>query len=83
LTIEIKYKISVSKDLKKIGMPNSKRIVDKLEKDLKENPDKGMPLKGEFEGLFKLRIGDYRVIYSKIKEGLLILRIGHRKNIYE
>lgn len=81
--MKIQYKASVLKDLLKIGMPASKRIVDKLEKDLKENPDKGIPLKGEFEGLFKLRIGDYRVIYTKRREGPLILKIGPRKNVYD
>ena len=83
MPIEIQYKESVSKDLKNIGMPNSKRVLDKLEKELKADPDKGLPLKGEFQGLFKLRIGDYRVIYSKMKNGVLVLRIGHRKNVYE
>ena len=79
---EIEYKESVLKDLRKIGMPNSRRIVTKLEKVLGSDPNAGVPLKGEFDGLFKLRIGDYRVIYSKIKNGVLILRIGHRSNVY-
>ena len=83
MAVEIEYKESVFKDLKKIGMPNSKGIVDKLEKDLKKDPDKGLPLKGEFEGLFKLRTGDYRAIYAKTKTGVLILRIAHRKKIYK
>ncbi|MCI0453398.1 MAG: type II toxin-antitoxin system RelE/ParE family toxin [Candidatus Dadabacteria bacterium] len=40
---------------------------------------------GEFKGLFKLRVGDYRVIYSVVhKEKLIIIYlIGHRCNIYE
>jgi mRNA interferase RelE/StbE len=82
LPAEIEYKASVLKDLKRIGMPNSKRIVDKLEKTLGSDPNAGLPLKGEFDGLFKLRIGDYRVIYSKTVNGVLILRIGHRSNVY-
>ena len=83
MAVEIEYKESVFKDLKKIGMPNAKRIVKKLEKELKANPDKGIPLKGEFEGLFKLRSGDYRVIYGKTENGILILRIAHRKKAYK
>ncbi len=80
---EIEYKASVFRDLKKIGLSEGGRIVDKLEKILKKNPDKGIPLKGEFAGLFKLRVGDYRVIYTKTKKGVLILRIGHRKKVYK
>jgi len=83
LAVKIDYKESVFKDLKKIGMPNAKRIVDKLEKELKKDSNKGLPLKGEFEGLFKLRTGDYRVIYAKTEKGVLILKIAHRKKAYK
>lgn len=42
------------------------------------------PLAGEFAGLFKLRVGDYRVIYQILDGGatLLILAVGHRREIY-
>jgi addiction module RelE/StbE family toxin len=63
-------------------MPEAARIMDKLEKDLSKNPDKGEPLKGKFKGMFKLKIGDYRAIYAKIKDIVLILRIGHRNHVY-
>ena len=34
---------------------------------------------------FKLRIGDWRVIADIIreKEAIIILKVGHRKNIYD
>ena len=73
---KIEYKKSVLKDLKRIGMPKIERIILNLEKALKENPHEGIPLKGEFEGLFRLKIGNYRIIYAKTREGVLILRIG-------
>jgi len=40
-------------------------------------------LKGQFAGLRKYRIGDYRVIYAILKEDILILRIGSRKDVYK
>lgn len=48
------------------------------------NPDIGKQLTGTLKGLRSLRIGDYRVIYKKEIENLiiLILAVGHRKNIY-
>ena len=82
MPVRIEYKSSVFKDLKKIGMPEATRIMDKLEKDLGKDPDKGEPLKGKFKGMFKLKVGDYRVIYTKAKDSVLILRIGHRKHVY-
>jgi len=63
-------------------MPEAPRIMDKLEKDLARNPNKGEPLKGKFKGMFKLKVGDYRVIYTKAINSILILRIGHRKHVY-
>ncbi len=39
---------------------------------------------GEFAGLFKFRVGEYRVIYARItKDRVLILRIRHRGKAYE
>ncbi len=78
----VEYKASVERDLRRIDKKDVNRILNKIEKVLSENPNKGEPLKGEYKGLFKLRIGDYRAIYTKTKEGVLILRIRHRGKAY-
>ncbi len=61
-----------------------KRIENKL-KELKENPELGKPLVGKLSGLWSIRFGKYRAIYQIRKKELLImiLRLGHRKNIYD
>ncbi|MHA2473281.1 MAG: type II toxin-antitoxin system RelE family toxin [Promethearchaeota archaeon] len=82
MPVNIDYKKSVYRDLKKIGIHESTRVMDRLEKVLSENPDKGEPLKGNYKGMFKLRVGDYRIVYTKTKNGILILRIRHRKHVY-
>jgi mRNA interferase RelE/StbE len=40
-------------------------------------------LKGE-EGLLRLRVGDYRIIYRVAERDLLVLvlKIGHRRDVY-
>ena len=78
----VEYKASVERDLRRIDKKDVNRILNKIEKVLSENPNKGEPLKGEYKGLYKLRIGDYRAIYTKTKEGVLILRIRHRGKAY-
>ena len=78
----IEYKASVERDLKKIDKQQIPRILDKIEEELRDNPDAGEALKGEYKGLFRLRVGDYRVIYAKTKAGVLIVRIGIRGNVY-
>ncbi len=77
----IEYKSSVFRDLKKIGMPEATRIMVKLETVLSKDPDRGEPLKGKFKGMFKLKVGDYRVVYAKTKKGILILRVRHHKHV--
>lgn len=44
-------------------------------------------LKGNLQGLYRFRIGDYRAIFQKQSDGviivLMILRVKHRKDIYD
>jgi len=82
LASKVSYKASVAADLKRIDKPVVRRLVEKLERALSSNPDAGIPLAGEYRGLFKYRIGDYRIIYAKTTDGALVLRIGHRKDVY-
>ena len=82
MTTTVEYKASVERDLKRIDKKDVNRILNKIEKVLSENPNTGEPLKGEYKGLYKLRIGNYRAIYAKTKEGVLILRIRHRGKAY-
>ena len=77
----VRYKASVVHDLKRLDKTQARKFVTKLEQIFGTKPDVGEPLKGEFHGLFKYRIGDYRVIYAKTPDGILVLRIAHRKEV--
>ncbi len=83
MACRIEYKSSVSHDLRRLDKNIAKRILKDLEETLIADPDAGIPLLGQFRGLFKLRIGDYRVIYSKTGDSVLILRVGHRGTVYD
>jgi len=41
-------------------------------------------LKGEWKGFYRLRLRNYRVIYEKINEKLIIhiVRVAHRREVY-
>ncbi len=82
LAARIDYKASVAKDLRKLGRGEAARILTKIEAALSSGGHKGDALTGEFAGLYKLRIGDYRVVYARTDEGFLVLRIGHRREVY-
>lgn len=86
MAYKVVYLSPVEEDLKKLDKPIVKKILSRIETYLAANPrELGKPLKGEFQGYWRYRWGDYRVIY-KISEReilILILRISHRKNVYD
>ena len=82
MTYNITFKKSVAKDLKKIGRSDADRILRKLSSELSIKADQFPELQGQFAGLRKYRVGDYRVIYAIIDRSVLILRIQHRKDVY-
>ena len=75
-------------DLKKIDLPFQKIIKEKL-LILAENPailkNNIKKLTGTKENYYRLRVGSYRIIYEKRDKELilLIIRIGHRREIYQ
>lgn len=79
---KITYKKSVIKDFKKIDKREARKIISKIKKELSVAPFEYPVLKGNFAGLRKFRVSDYRVIYVIRNDEVLILRVGHRKEIY-
>jgi mRNA interferase RelE/StbE len=50
---------------------------------LKNNPHAGKPLRGEWKGVYSLRMGDYRILYQIKRDEIILLVVGHRKRVYE
>ena len=82
MAYHIVYKKSVHRDLKRMPKPEADRLLDHIESELARKADVYPVLKGAFAGLRKYRSGDYRVIYAVLGDDVLILRIGHRKDVY-
>ena len=81
---KVLYLEIVEDDLAAMDKPVRKRVMDKIEKTLARDPrGLGKALSGPFAGLWRYRIGDYRVIYKIAEQEILILiaRIGHRRDI--
>lgn len=85
MTWQIEFKSEAIEDLSNIDRVVAQRILTKT-RWLSENFDQitQQPLSGSLKGLFKLRVGDYRIIYSSNpqKHLLTIHLIGHRRDIY-
>lgn len=78
---------SALRELKKFDRDVAARIVKTLETRIAALDDPrslGAPLKGEHEGYWRWRIGDYRVIAQIRDERVLILvvRVAHRRQVY-
>jgi addiction module RelE/StbE family toxin len=83
LAFDIAYKRSVARDLAGLGKAEARRVLDKIEKELPARAESYPVLKGQYSGLRKLRVGDYRVIFAILGTQVLVLRIGHRREVYE
>jgi len=81
LEYRILYKSSVEKDFKGIEINQRKRIIKKIETVLSQSPHKGKQLKGEYKGFWRIRIGDYRVVYKIMQKDVVIIAIGHKKGV--
>ena len=72
-------------DLQALTSSIQERILRKI-RWLSENFDEVSPqaLSADLSGLFKLRVGDYRIIYSFDTEVqcLTIHKVGHRRDVY-
>ena len=83
MTSKILYKSSVSRDLKKIAPRDVARILSQIRTILGDNPQSGERLHGDFGGLLKLRIGEYRIVYALSGNDVVVLRIRHRSKAYD
>lgn len=82
---QITFKESASKELQRLSKSVIKKIIFSIN-ELSENPRPSgvKKLKDSNENLYRIRVGDYRIIYV-IDDGIKIVnirRIGHRKDIY-
>jgi len=86
----VKYRVDFTpqalEDVSKLDRIISERVIKRLEW-LSQNIELINPqaLKGKFQGMFKLVVGDWRVIYTADFTDKLITvhLIGHRKEVYK
>jgi mRNA interferase RelE/StbE len=83
VSFSIKIKASAAKSLSRIPTAERSRLIQAIDR-LRREPLAGGTLKGEFSGLRRLRIGDYRIVYEVLHEQVtvLVVRIGHRREVY-
>ncbi len=79
---ELVYTCRAEKDIKKLD-PSIKTFLAKSLQKLKDNPQRySEKLTNSKIGNFRFRTGDYRVILDIEGKDIVVLRVGHRKEIY-
>ena len=86
MTYQVKFMPKAVEDLSRLDKVIAQRILTKI-RWLSENFDNLTPevLIGGWQGLFKLRVGSYRVVYTVSQKDQLITvhLVGHRRGIYK
>jgi len=84
MAYKLKYHQDVKKsDLPKIDAKNKNMIKKAIEERLATRPETyGKPLQRTFKGYWKLRVGDYRVVFKASNDSIFIFGIIYRKEVY-
>lgn len=83
---KVEYTKKAREQLKKLPVNTVARITEYMNERAVLAPRQyGKAMKGNFSGFWRYRVGEYRVICSLHDNVLVIevIRVGHRKNIYE
>ncbi len=82
------YQISFSpaayRQLDDLPKPDQRRLRERIDRlSINPRPPGAKPIQGS-QGILRIRVGDYRIIYKVADELLMVLviRIGHRREVY-
>jgi mRNA interferase RelE/StbE len=86
MTFEVRVAPSAAKALARINKKDRLRVAGAIELlAIDPRPPGAKMLRGGEQGRWRVRTGDYRVVYAIADEGLivLILRVAHRREVYD
>jgi len=81
MSYQVSYEKEVLKELEKLEPSISRRIIKKIE-EMSENPSLCDIKKLRASEDYRLRVGDYRIIFIFDGDLIKILKVGHRQQIY-
>ena len=73
----------LKKDFRKIGLEDQRKIIRAIRQRLATRPkDYGEPLRGELKGFWKLRVGQFRVLYEIREDQVVVsvIMVGFRRD---
>ncbi|ODH01208.1 addiction module toxin RelE [Nostoc sp. KVJ20] len=85
MSYEVKFSKGAKKQFRKLPLDVQQRIQTKInDLAIEPRPNGVKKLQGD-DNSYRLRVGDYRVIYEVVDDVLIVtvIKIGHRSNIYK
>ena len=79
---QIEFKPKAIKDLQKIPVNDRERIINKVEA-IQDNLQGDVKRLTNFTPEYRLRVGDYRVLFELAEQTIIIYRVKHRSKAYE
>lgn len=81
---KLDYHRNVAKDVRRLPRNIRDIIANAIEDRLAFDPFKySIPLKYGLEGFRRMRVGDYRIVFTISTDRLIIYKIRHRKDVYD
>lgn len=82
---KIEWKRSAVKELKHLPKQEIARMLEAVERLARDRYPSGVRKLAGSEHSYRIRVGDYRIIYNILSKTLIIeiIRVGHRKNVYD
>jgi mRNA interferase RelE/StbE len=84
----VEFDRDAARDLRKLDVPGQRRILRYLRERIATDEDPrrfGHALTGDLKGLWRYRVGDYRIVASIADERfvVLVVTVGHRRDVYD
>ena len=88
LAWRVEFDRDAARDLRKLDVPGQRRILRYLRERIATDEDPrrfGHALTGDLKGLWRYRVGDYRIVASIADEHfvVLVVTVGYRREVYD
>ena len=80
---KVEFHPKVEKDFDCVPVGDVKRILAAIRDKLTDTPKTGTALRGELRGFYKLRVGEYRVVYAVKGDVVFVLVVAQRGKVYK
>ena len=79
---KIRFLPNVPAEIRAIDKRNAMKILEAIHGYAATAAGDVKTLSGQFEGLLRLRVGNYRVLFDETAEAVTIHRVGERGKVY-